>query len=392
MWVTGPAFRPARNPVMLAHRQTTVSGMTIRRIGLVVHEGKAVARDAGQAVREWGQAHGIPVMSVDVWHEGNGAQRRHSHEESADAGYPDLIVTIGGDGTLLRGARIAAVTDAAVLGVDVGRVGFLTEVGVDDLTQALDAVRENTAIIEERMTLNMRASRPMEIPSGIEALLRYGRGPKLPPPPVHTSSADEVGWGVGLDVMALNDVAFEKLARDRQASLAVYVAGRLFVSYSADALVVSSPTGSTAYSLSAGGPVLSPRAEALVFTPVAPHMIFDRSLVVAADEPVGVQVLKHSGQVAVSVDGQLRGVLDPGDWFLVYAGRRRARLVRLRPSDFFGRLRSKFGLTDAAAATADGTSPLEYRPNLPPPPDIQHLYFPPSILKADGSAARRSPG
>src|SRR6266536_5773038 len=298
--------------------------MTLQRIGLVVHEGKTVARDA----------------------------------------------------------RIAAVTDAAVLGVDVGRVGFLTEVGVDDLTRALDAVRDETAIIEERLTLNMRASRPMEIPAGIEGLLRYGRGPKLPPPPVRASRPGDVGWGVGLDVMALNDVVFEKLARDRQASLAVYVAGRLFASYSADALVVSSPTGSTAYSFAAGGPVLSPRVDAIVFTPVAPHMIFDRSLVLAADEAVAVRVLQHSGQVAVSVDGQLRGVLDPGDWFAVYAGRHRARLVRLCPSDFLGRLRSRFGLADAVAAAADGSAPLEYRPDVPAPDDIRHLYLAPSLAKS----------
>jgi NAD+ kinase len=143
--------------------------------------------------------------------------------------------------------------------------------------------------------------------------------------------------------------------------------------------VVSSPTGSTAYSFAAGGPVLSPRAEAIVFTPVAPHMIFDRSLVLAADEAVAVRVLKHSGQVAVSVDGQLRGVLDPGDWFAVYAGRRRARLVRLLPSDFLGRLRSRFGLADAAAAAADGSAPLEYRPDTPPPADIRHLYIAPPV-------------
>lgn len=349
--------------------------MTLQRIGTVVHEGKQVARDAAQTVRDWGQAHGVAVVGVDVWNK----SRRNARDEAADAGYPDLIVTIGGDGTFLRGARIAAVTEAAVLGVDVGRVGFLTEVGVDELTQALDAIHDETAIIEERMTLNMRASRALDIPSGIDGLLHYGRGPRLPPPPVRAASVDEVGWGVGLDVMALNDVVFEKLARDRQASLAVYVASRLFASYSADALVVSSPTGSTAYSFAAGGPVLSPRAEAIVFTPVAPHMIFNRSLVLAADEPVGIRVLNHSGQVAVSVDGQLRGVLDPGDWFAVYAGRRRARLVRLHPSDFVGRLRSRFGLADAAAAAADESAPLEYRPDTPPPADLRHLYIAPPV-------------
>ena len=356
----------------------TVAAMSIQRIGIVVHEGKAVARAAAVTVREWAAAQGVPVANVDVWHDGELA-RRHARDEAAEAGFPDLFVTIGGDGTFLRGARIASATDAAVLGVDVGRVGFLTEVGVDDLVRALDAVQDGTATIEERLTLSMRASRPLEIPDGIEGLIRYGRGPILPPPHVRATLPGDVGWGVGLDVMALNDVVFEKLARDRQASLAMYAGGRLFASYSADALVVSSPTGSTAYSFAAGGPVLSPRVAGIVFTPVAPHMIFDRSLVFGADEIVAVQVLRHSGQVAVSVDGQLRGVLDPGDWLAVFACQQPARLVRLRPSDFFGRVRRRFGLTDAAAATADGSAPLEYRPNTPRPAEIAHLYLAPPI-------------
>jgi NAD+ kinase len=234
-------------------------------------------------------------------------------------------------------------------------------------------------MIEERLRLNLRASRPLEIPPGLETLLHFGRGPQLPPPPVRRGLPEDVGWGVGLDVTALNDVVFEKLARDRQASLGVYMAGRLLASYSADAVVVSSPTGSTAYSFSAGGPVLSPRVEAIVFTPVAPHMIFDRSLVLAADESVGVRVLRHSGQVAVSVDGQLRGVLDPGDWLAVFAGGARARLVRLRPSDFWARLRNRFGLADAAAAVADddGEALPDYRPDVPRPAELDHLYIAP---------------
>jgi NAD+ kinase len=357
--------------------------LTIRRIGIVVHQGKAEARAAAELVRGWAAEHDVPAVNVDVWHDGGGIERRNARAEAAEAGYPDVVVTIGGDGTFLRGARIGATCNAAVLGVDVGRVGFLTEVGVDDLTRALGAVYDGSAVIEERLTLSMRASRPLEIPTGVEGLLRYGRGPKLPPPPVRAGTPDDVGWGVALDVMALNDVVFEKLARDRQASLGVYVAGRLFASYSADALVVSSPTGSTAYSFAAGGPVLSPRVDAIVFTPVAPHMIFDRSLVLAADEAVAVRVLQHSGQVAVSVDGQLRGVLDPGDWIGVYAGQQRARLVRLRPSDFFGRLRARFGLADAAAAAADGVAPLEYRPNAPLPAEMAHLYLAPPVDSRD---------
>ena len=174
-----------------------------------------------------------------------------------------------------------------------------------------------------------------------------------------------------LDITAINDVVFEKLSRDRQASLGIYVNGRLFASYSADAVVVSSPTGSTAYSFAAGGPVVSPRLDAIIFTPVAPHMVFNRSLVLSADESVAVRVLEHSGRVVVSVDGQLRGVLDPGDWVAVYAAQARARLVRLRPSDFLGRLRDRFGLSDAAAAAADGQAPMVYRPNAPVPADLR---------------------
>lgn len=222
----------------------------------------------------------------------------------------------------------------------------------------------------------MRASRPLSIPDGLEALLCYGRGPALPPPPVHASGPEEVGWGVGLDIAALNDVTFEKLSRDRQISVAMNIDLRHFVSYSADAMIVATPTGSTAYSFAAGGPVVSPRAEVLIVTPVAAHMTFDRSLVLGADESMAVIVLERSGQVVVSVDGQIRGVLDPGDWLSVYAAPRRAKLVRLIEPDFFGRVRDRFRVADAVAAEADGDAPPFYRPNAPVPPDLRHLYLP----------------
>jgi ATP-NAD kinase N-terminal domain len=154
-------------------------------------------------------------------------------------------VTVGGDGTLLRGVRVAAPIGGVVLGVNVGRVGFLTEVGPDDIVAALDAVHAGRYSVDARLTLTMRASRPLEIPAGMDALLRFGRGSALPSPRVRPGTAEQVGWGVPLDVLALNDIVVEKVARDRQASLAVYVSGRLFASYSADALIVASSTGST---------------------------------------------------------------------------------------------------------------------------------------------------
>ena len=337
-----------------------------------MHSGRAMAVAAAQTVREWSLEHGIRCTEIDLWAADNDGCRFHASEEAARAGHPDLIVTVGGDGTLLRGVRVAAPIGGLVLGVNVGRVGFLTEVGTDGLVGALDAVHAGHYHIDARLTLTMRASRPLEIPAGMEALLRYGRGPALPPPQVRPGSAEQVGWGVPLDVLALNDIVVEKLARDRQASVAVYVSGRLFASYSADAVIVASSTGSTAYSFAAGGPILSPQLDALIFTPVAPHMVFNRSLVLAREERIGVRVLERSGQVAVSVDGALRGVLDPGDWISVYAGPRRANLVRLKDADFLDRVRDRFALADAAAALADGHPPAIYRPADPLPPDMAH--------------------
>jgi NAD+ kinase len=327
--------------------------MTDRRIGLVVHEGRDAAVLAAQQVTEWAARNDVATSYIDVWKWDNGQQvRRHAKEEAAAAGHPALIVTFGGDGTFLRGVRVAAQDNVPVLGVNVGRVGFLTEVEPPDVESALDAFFSGTARIDDRMMLTMRASRPLEIPEGIQALLQYGRGPLLPPPPRRVANKDKKA-GVELDVTALNDVVFEKLARDRQASLAVYLGECEFASYSADALIVSSPTGSTAYNLAAGGPVLSPKLNGLVFTPVAPHMIFNRSVILAADEAASVRVLDRSGQVAVSVDGQLRGVLDPGDWITVHPAEHPAHLVRVRPGDFYQRLRNRFSLADAPAALAD---------------------------------------
>ncbi|WP_055591476.1 NAD(+)/NADH kinase [Peterkaempfera griseoplana] len=355
--------------------------MPVRRVGVVVHGGREAAVAAARTVHRWCAERGIPSVDIDVWSAEHA--RRGSHEEAVAAGRPDLVVTLGGDGTFLRGARVAGACEAAVLGVDLGRVGFLTEVPADEVERALQAVHQGEALVEERMMLTLRASRPLETPSGMEALLRYGRGPALPPPGVRPGEpedpADPAGldWGVPLDVTAVNDVVFEKLARDRQASLAVYIAGRLLASYSADAVIASTPTGSTAYSFAAGGPVVSPHMDAVLFTPVAPHMAFDRSLVAAPDEPVLVRVLPRSGQVAVSIDGQLRGVLDPGDWVAVYAALRRLRLIRLGPTDFYGRLRDRFQLADAPAAAADGPAPAFVRPTAPVPADLARLRITP---------------
>jgi NAD+ kinase len=326
-------------------------------IGLVVHTGKPAALPAAATVRAWAARHSIACADIDVWTVDDRSGRLDAAVEAARAGHPQLIVTIGGDGTFLRGVRVAATVDALVLGVDVGRVGFLTETVVADLEAALDSVLAGAYTVDERLMLTMCASRPLEIPAGIEALLGYGRLPILPPPATRTRLPADPAAGVALDIFALNDIVFEKLARDRQASLAVYVDGKYFASYSADALIVSTPTGSTAYSFAAGGPVVSPGMGAIVFTPVAPHMSFNRSLILGPEQRVAVQVLPTSGPVAVSVDGALRGVVDSDDWVSVHSGGAPARLARLREMDFLGRVRTRLGLADATAARADALDP-----------------------------------
>ncbi|MEU2130464.1 NAD(+)/NADH kinase [Streptomyces sp. NPDC018352] len=360
--------------------------MSVARVGVVVHQGRPEAVVAAGIVRDWCAREGIPCTDIDVWRDDE--RRRGGREEADVAGNPDLIVTLGGDGTFLRGARIAAKSDGAVLGIDLGRVGFLTEVPAKDVVRALDAVHRGRAAVEERMTLTMRASRVLEVPKDIDALMAYGRRPMLPPPHVDLEAeAAAEDWGVALDVTALNDVVVEKLARDRQISLGVYIGGRLLASYSADAVIMATPTGSTAYSFAAGGPVVSPRMDAVLFTPVAAHMTFDRTVVAAADEPIAVRVLPHSGQGAVTIDGQLRGVLNAGDWIGVYASPHRLRVIRLGPHDFYGRLRTRLRLTDAPATAADGASAPLFRPDGPVPHDLAHLHL--SLADRDAADSGR---
>ena len=197
----------------------------IGRIGLVVHGGKPTAVEAAERVRQWAAQHAVPCVDIDVWKNGTGDSRLDAAEEASRAGHPDLIVTVGGDGTFLRGVRIAAPSNSLVLGVNVGHVGFLTEVSVGELAAALDAVHEGRSQIDARLMLTMRASRPLEVPVDLEGLICYGRGPALPPPAVRDGNAENVGWGVPLDVLALNAVVFEKLGRQR--SVSTWMAGSL---------------------------------------------------------------------------------------------------------------------------------------------------------------------
>ena len=287
------------------------------RIGAVVHLGRPSALALCKDLARWATGHGIALRTLD--------RERGCLGEEVPAAAPadfarglDLVVVLGGDGTFLRAVGLVLREQVPVLGVNAGRLGFLTEVEPQDLEAALEAVRTGCCGIERRITLAART--------------------------------EVDGEGVVED-LALNDLVLEHAARERLAGVAVHVGGRLLARYAADGVMVSTPTGSTAYSFSAGGPIVSPRLDALLLTPIAPHMVFNRSLVLHADEPVRLEVLPGN-HVLESVDGRAVRELAPGAVVEVRRGPRDALLMRVGKADFYGLVRSKFRLADASETEA----------------------------------------
>ncbi|TDE55798.1 NAD(+)/NADH kinase [Nonomuraea mesophila] len=223
----------------------------------------------------------------------------------------DLLVGIGGDGTMLRTMRLLAGRRTPILGVNLGRLGFLAEIDVDDLAGTLSAIDEHRYTIEPRMAIQAEVQ--------------------------------------GTDVTAFNDIALVRIPGEGLAGVAVSAAGSDFVRFAADAVIVSTSTGSTAYSFSAGGPIVSPRVEAVLVVPAAAHSAFNRALVLPADEEVTLQVLPTSGRLAVEVDGTVLGHLCPGDSITVAAWPGAAQVVRLGTT-FYDRARRKLRVDGSAEA------------------------------------------
>lgn len=227
----------------------------------------------------------------------------------------DLVVSIGGDGTMLRAVRAIAGRAVPVVGVNLGSLGYLADVEPEAVVEALEtwaAGPDGKWTVEDRMLLDV----------GIRDAA-----------------------GVVSTALALNEVVLEKRDAGHTVHLSVEIDGAAFTTYAADGLIVATPTGSTAYSLSARGPVVSPRLRALLVTPVSPHMLFDRSLVLDPRESVRVTVLDFRA-VSVSVDGRSLHTLEPGGVVDVSAANTVARFVRFGDRRFHQVLKSKFGLAD----------------------------------------------
>ena len=219
----------------------------------------------------------------------------------------DLVVSLGGDGTMLHSIALVGARDIPVLGVNFGHLGYLTEVDPEDLITALGRFFAGEHRLECRMTLDVRVG---------DACHR-----------------------------ALNEAVLEKTTSGHTVRLALAIDGEPLVTYAADGLIVATPTGSTAYNLSVRGPICSPTHRAIVVTPVSAHMLFDRSLVLDADQIVSVHVLaEHSARLMV--DGQAVGVMDADTPVELRASTIDAALVRFGPPDFHRVLRAKFGLSD----------------------------------------------
>jgi NAD+ kinase len=227
----------------------------------------------------------------------------------------DLAVSLGGDGTMLRAVELVAPWGAPVMGVNVGHLGYLTEVEPAALYEALERFFAGTYAIEERMLLAVTITRG----PGVAAA-----GPTR--------------------VLALNEAVVEKTLSGHMVRVEVAIDGAPFTPYAADGLIVATPTGSTAYALSARGPIIAPTHRALLLTPVSPHMLFDRSLILDAGTELRLTVVDRPA--ALIVDGRFRGGLHPGDVVTGTAADVSARLVTFRPRNFHQILKAKFGLND----------------------------------------------
>jgi len=286
-------------------------------VGMVLHPQRDSA-EAVNAVLGWAAGKGGTVYGIEnEIARLNCAASPVSAEELAR--HSDLLVSLGGDGTMLRAMRLADGQHSPVLGVNLGKLGFLAEVDVPDLPAALTAIDERDFTIEPRLAVDC--------------------------------VFDEK------QVTAFNDIAVVRTPGDGLAAIAIRVGGQPFVSYAADAVIVATPTGSTAYSFSAGGPIVSPAVEALLITPAAPHSAYNRGVVLSVADTVSLEVLPGSGQLAVEVDGQVTGTVLPGDMLDITARPAAARVVRLGRTTFYQRARRKLRISDSAEIARAATDP-----------------------------------
>jgi NAD+ kinase len=283
--------------------------MTRRTALLVVHTGRKPAVATGRELAERLIATGLNVRALES--EANALACPGVQVEGNGADGAELVIALGGDGTLLRAAEFARPAGAALLGVNLGHVGFLAEAERTDLESMVERILASSYDVEERLTLDV--------------LVRRG---------------DDV---VARD-WALNDVTVEKAARQRMLDLMVEVDARPLSRWAGDGVVCATPTGSTAYAFSAGGPVVWPSVEAILVVPISAHALFARPLVAAPSSTVAIELPSDSGGAIAFCDGRRTIDLRTRDRLEITRGCAPIRLVRLSGSAFTDRLVGKFHL------------------------------------------------
>jgi len=282
-----------------------------REVLLVVHTGRekalgaagevaAALRDAGLGVRLL--ASEAPEARIDD---------ATVLDDAKAADGAELIIVLGGDGTLLRAAELARPAGTPLLGVNLGHVGFLAEIEPDDIRATVAHVEAKSYTVEERLTLDVTVRRDGEV--------------------------------VGTD-WALNEASVEKAARERMIEVVAAIDGRPLSRYGCDGLVLATPTGSTAYAFSAGGPVVAPDVEALLLVPISAHALFARPVVVGPGSVITVDLLPGAGGGVLFCDGRRVTELGQGVRVEVRRGAQPVRLARIHPAPFTERLVAKFRL------------------------------------------------
>jgi NAD+ kinase len=299
---SGPPSRQAAEPPREPARG-------VRTVGLVLRPERDLDT-ALQQIRVWAAATGVTLVGAE------GDPRlpedvARRPELSLAAGC-DLLLALGGDGTMLGALRMGAPHAVPVLGVNLGRLGYLTEVDAAHLDAALLALGEGEYRIEAR--------------TGLALVLRDAAAAQI----------------------AYNDVVLTRVPGRGQAALALRIDGELLVRYASDGVITATPQGSTAYAFAAGGPLVSPRAQGMIVMPDAPHGLFNRAVVLAEGEQLGIEILPTSAPVSIERDGQLLGHADPGATLEILAHPDAAHVVRVQPGGFAERARRKLGIIDPA--------------------------------------------
>jgi NAD+ kinase len=278
---------------------------------LVTHTGRVDSTEHARTVARDLVKAGFTVRVVDV-EAGElaiGGLRPVSGPNAAEG--VEIVCALGGDGTLLRAAELARPAKAPLLGINLGKVGFLAEAEISDIDEAVRAVVAREYTVDERLTVDVTI---------------------------------EHGGEVIAESWALNEATVEKADREGMIELLVVVDGRAMSRYGCDGVVCATPTGSTAYAFSAGGPVVWPEVEALLVVPISAHGLFSRAIVTAPTSQIAITVDPYGRGAVVTCDGRRVHNVVPGSCVTVRRGSLPVRVVRLRPRPFTDRLVAKFEL------------------------------------------------